>query len=824
MHPTQVLVLSSAILTLCSHAATPDELVYGRYEKGYMKTGIKFARDWTAAGYKEFKFVELKKPATAEDVKNKKAIFTFQGLVPNADVRVKKLLRKCPFSGDWVTMKKYLWHGEAGHYDQLVKICQAEEIKVGGKWKLYYGVISVHGKAVVPAEELEFNLYKPASYFHTSYKGGVDWSIDSPVRIGKDGRKEWRPLEVGHPVKVDVRLRNRKAVSHRMPADLCRKMIDGKYSLRKGVQFQLKWAPYDPEDVFGQGASDSDFEELKGKWLYHKATTDWTEKREPGEIVKAFTVDLSKVYDLKPGEYKFTWRVDEKALGLTEVSRQAIGGCWSSFRIGNPTPKITAKDLNKKLGMFANLEAEGFLNKAIKDYYKDWSDKKDGTQLKADALKFDMEGDMSLFVSYFGEPSKFVLFFRSNYGLVKELDKYTTSSVREAFETHFEKAKVKEKKLFCAVYAAKYGSQAAAFYIFEMMKATDKTNVEDASSALSWLVRAYDAGELPEWLSHLAICRMDDRRCVIDSGSRSGIPNRINGGASGWRSVLAYNKCSIYYPRLLKEVDRSEGDEEYISFLTYYDKQSSKDMVEKWLKYHLNDYEKGRFKDEDTAIRQIYSVMQSAAELECKEVLPDLFKHYKYRFSKRVPDRGLDEYIAVFRKFGDKRAVPLLQMTLKKVETREEQTEDSRGDYGDILIALAELKEGDPHPRLVNLFDNKALDEFQQREILWSLRKMRDRRSIPTIAKALKNKRGSVSNSAIDCFADFPYPESVDALIGAFDIDFKGQVDWKRAYKPEMFYDHIAEILQRLTGQKIPAKKALWKKWWEKNRNNCKLK
>jgi hypothetical protein len=77
-----------------------------------------------------------------------------------------------------------------------------------------------------------------------------------------------------------------------------------------------------------------------------------------------------------------------------------------------------------------------------------------------------------------------------------------------------------------------------------------------------------------------------------------------------------------------------------------------------------------------------------------------------------------------------------------------------------------------------------------------------------------------VVNQAITVLAVFKYKSAVDALIDCFDADFKGKTDWKRAYKPEMFQENIADSLRTLTGHSLGPDKEQWLNWWQKNRNS----
>jgi len=57
-----------------------------------------------------------------------------------------------------------------------------------------------------------------------------------------------------------------------------------------------------------------------------------------------------------------------------------------------------------------------------------------------------------------------------------------------------------------------------------------------------------------------------------------------------------------------------------------------------------------------------------------------------------------------------------------------------------------------------------------------------------------------VVNQAIEVLAAYKYKAAAAGLIECFDADFVGKTDWKRAYKPQMFQENIAESYFRYVG------------------------
>jgi hypothetical protein len=110
-----------------------------------------------------FAFPALDHPATVEDVRNGRAIFSLEG---QGTTRSLKLPDR-PAAARWVTLREepYL----AYHYDAAKKtdvpvvdyhqeglVWQAEEVQVAGKWRRYYGFAGAGRLAKVAAAEIEF--------------------------------------------------------------------------------------------------------------------------------------------------------------------------------------------------------------------------------------------------------------------------------------------------------------------------------------------------------------------------------------------------------------------------------------------------------------------------------------------------------------------------------------------------------------------------------------------------------------------------------------------------------------------------------------------
>jgi hypothetical protein len=119
--------------------------------------------------------------------------------------------------------------------------------------------------------------------------------------------------------------------------------------------------------------------------------------------------------------------------------------------------------------------------------------------------------------------------------------------------------------------------------------------------------------------------------------------------------------------------------------------------------------------------------------------------------------------------------------------------------------------------RLCALLSDKSFGEFDRRELIWRLGDRADPRAIPFLLQAIKtDPSGAVVNQAITVLSVFKFKAAVEGLLGCFDADFKGKADWKRAYKPDMYFDNIAETLRTITGRNLGSDKQQWLEWWQR--------
>lgn len=131
-------------------------------------------------------------------------------------------------------------------------------------------------------------------------------------------------------------------------------------------------------------------------------------------------------------------------------------------------------------------------------------------------------------------------------------------------------------------------------------------------------------------------------------------------------------------------------------------------------------------------------------------------------------------------------------------------------------IALATLKEGDPIPRYCELLGDRSPDGYPRSQVVCRLGERPDPRAIPHLLRAIRtDPDGGVVDSAIDVLAGFSHPDAVAGLIACFGAEFAGKDNGKAAYAPEMFQDHIAESLRKLTGENFGPDPVAWGRWWD---------
>ena len=250
----------------------------------------------------------LDHPATREDVRQKRAIFSLEGegerrLIP---------LYEWPLGAKWVAYKDDPVIALTSEqitvpkveYDQKGTVWQAEEIFQDGHWRRFYGFVGSHVIAKVPAEEIEFTEWPYGGYWRLG--DGMDGLFFGPrMPESKEFRRDFA-FDPGSPLKMALRLRNRSGYDREVPTEFVRKEGD-RIQLRPGVELTLERAPLDgqPIEIYAPLSDDSPWEPVPAKPFGRLDAGGPTRTLRPAEPMDAFEVDLLDLFDVaKPGNYR----------------------------------------------------------------------------------------------------------------------------------------------------------------------------------------------------------------------------------------------------------------------------------------------------------------------------------------------------------------------------------------------------------------------------------------------------------------------------------------------------------------------------------------
>jgi hypothetical protein len=251
-------------------------------------------------------FPILGRPATLDDVRQARAIFSLEG---QGEVRPAKV-PELPIRARWITLMNTPIEYQNGDgtvgrkYDQDGWIWQAEEVRKGDRWERSYGFVGHHVIARVPASEIELSDGRFTSNTWGRLSAGLDARVE-PVEEPTSG------YEPGRPILMALRIRNRRGVEHAAPTKVLRRVAGGPPALRPGVALVAFYSAPSPSltRVHWRGPA----EELKPKRTdrFDPGANDASRPLAPFEVFEAMRLDLNEWFDLtKPGGYhvhvKFT--------------------------------------------------------------------------------------------------------------------------------------------------------------------------------------------------------------------------------------------------------------------------------------------------------------------------------------------------------------------------------------------------------------------------------------------------------------------------------------------------------------------------------------
>jgi hypothetical protein len=362
-------VIAGVVVTACGwlgaisvQGAAADDPVYPRYEKKVVPSAIQVDTVERRAA--------LTTPATKRDVEEGKAVFTLEGL---GEARVWKLPEYSIFA-IWTTLKQFPVKRRDGttSYEDWGHVIQAEELLVAGKWQRYFGLVTKHGVAVAPAEEVDLWLKEDrasgVSWQHLP--GGLDWGVKSPTHAGAEPDKATQ-FEVGDPLPVAVCVRNRRGAARNQPTVFYRQADQGGPALRKGVTLSAERAPFDPRTPDAGYPRNENFSPLKPKRAASFVTEEGGRVLETGELLQAFTLDLRDWFDLgEPGHYVFYFDFDGEALKLPGDQVQGASRVLFGVTLGTPPKRMSIAELNKDIPLLGGKDAEERIRKLIQETCK----------------------------------------------------------------------------------------------------------------------------------------------------------------------------------------------------------------------------------------------------------------------------------------------------------------------------------------------------------------------------------------------------------------------------------------------------------------------
>ncbi len=188
------------------------------------------------------RFPTLGRPATADDVREGRAVFTLAG---QGEARVVALPSGYPVRARWLALRAFpvdhRFNPDPALGDSLQEgwAWQAEEVFKGDHWERSYGFVGHATIGRVPASEIEF---APDHDRRLTLPGGLSARVETaepPIAV-------FRP---GQPVLVTLRLHNVRGVERQAPTEFVRAGADGKPALRRGVSLVLREDPKGADDL-----------------------------------------------------------------------------------------------------------------------------------------------------------------------------------------------------------------------------------------------------------------------------------------------------------------------------------------------------------------------------------------------------------------------------------------------------------------------------------------------------------------------------------------------------------------------------------------------
>ena len=188
-------------------------------------------------------FPVLDHVASKQEADSLQAVFSLEG---EGERRLVKIPR--PILANWITLKKHpaVWTEYVSDFsgtkstDYFANGCwvwQAEEVKVNGVWKRYYGVSGSHEIAKVAAEEIEFGPPWLGDPSGASLTGGTDILLVPPGSWSENDHHF--VAEFSDPLIARIRIHNRRGVPLELPSQILLTLAKNRIAIRPGITMTL---------------------------------------------------------------------------------------------------------------------------------------------------------------------------------------------------------------------------------------------------------------------------------------------------------------------------------------------------------------------------------------------------------------------------------------------------------------------------------------------------------------------------------------------------------------------------------------------------------
>ncbi len=254
------------------------------------------------ANLAHFHLAPLDHPATPEDVKQGRAIFSLTGKTRCVPVS------PLPLTAEWPKPHDNPQERQVGTqpngvdpiyaivYDSLGSVWQEEEVLENGTWHRYYGYVGPYHLAKVPAEEIAFPKadWAPVSKVW-------DTRLEGPGSITESGMVTFTKLVVGGPMFSVLRIRNRTGVDQTLAGNLVPNK--GQQTPPAGVILDLDWSPH---EMINDSLPEPDWQKVPPLPDAPKPLPASPDKvMSPQDEAIVMRTNLAALFDVKrPGSYR----------------------------------------------------------------------------------------------------------------------------------------------------------------------------------------------------------------------------------------------------------------------------------------------------------------------------------------------------------------------------------------------------------------------------------------------------------------------------------------------------------------------------------------